>query len=198
VQKLSANIGTINKKFHSSIDAKMKTIKQDLSTQLASFTGMIYAKLIIPSDLTFFDPPFHPEGETSSNSQTFQPHHFQHDLHLPRVDVNKLDGSDPTGSVTQMEHYFSLYKITYELAKLRYSVLHLDQERWQWWQWRKNVRQGYVGWTQFVIEIYECFDIDTNHLGHLTKLKQSGTMEDFIEGVTRSSLWLSPDTYERG
>jgi hypothetical protein len=31
-----------------------------------------------------------------------------------------------------------------------------------------------------VEEIYECFDTDTNHLGHLKKLKQLGTMEDFV------------------
>jgi len=31
-----------------------------------------------------------------------------------------------------------------------------------------------------VTELYECFDTDTNHLGHLTKLKQYGTVEDFI------------------
>jgi hypothetical protein len=31
-----------------------------------------------------------------------------------------------------------------------------------------------------VEEIYECFDTDTNHLGHLTKLKQSSTLEEFI------------------
>ena len=29
-------------------------------------------------------------------------------------------------------------------------------------------------------ELYEIFDTNTNHLGHLTKLKQSGTVEDFI------------------
>ena len=29
-------------------------------------------------------------------------------------------------------------------------------------------------------ELYERFDTDTNHLGHLTKLKQLGTVEDFI------------------
>jgi hypothetical protein len=46
--------------------------------------------------------------------------------------------------------------------------------------WRKNVRQGYVAWIHFVAELYERFDTDTNHLGHLTKLKQSGTVEDFI------------------
>jgi hypothetical protein len=76
-----------------------------------------------------------------------------------------------------MEHYFSLYNITDDLAKLWYGVLHLDQERWQW---RKNSHQGYIAWTQFVAEIYELFDTDTNHLGRLTKWKQLGTMEDFI------------------
>jgi hypothetical protein len=96
------------------------------------------------------------------------------------VDVTKFDGLDPTGWVTQMEHYFSLYDITDELAKLQYDVLHLDQECWQWWQWRKTARQGYVVWTHFVVELYECFDTDTNHLGCLTKLKQSGIVEDFI------------------
>ena len=80
-----------------------------------------------------------------------------------------------------MEHYFSLYGIMDELAKIRYGVLQIDQERWQWWQWRKNVRQGYVSWKHFVAEIYELFATDTHHLGHFTKLKQSDIVEDFID-----------------
>jgi hypothetical protein len=105
---------------------------------------------------------------------------FSRDLHPPRIEVNKFDGSDPTGWVTQMEHYFSLHGITDDLAKLRYGVLHLDPKRWQWCQWRKKARQGYFAWTQFVAELYDRFDSNTHHLGHLTKLKQSGTVEDFI------------------
>jgi hypothetical protein len=101
------------------------------------------------------------------------------------VDVTKFDGSDPTGWVTQMEHYFSLYGITDELEKLWYGVLHLDQERWPWWKWRKNAHQGYVAWTHFVEDIYERFDTHTNHFGHLTKLKQSGIVEDFIASFER-------------
>jgi hypothetical protein len=31
-----------------------------------------------------------------------------------------------------------------------------------------------------VAELYERFDSDTNHLGHLTKLKQLGIVEEFI------------------
>jgi hypothetical protein len=36
-----------------------------------------------------------------------------------------------------------------------------------------------------VTELYEQFDTDTNHLGHLTKLKQSGTIKDFIATFER-------------
>jgi hypothetical protein len=96
------------------------------------------------------------------------------------VDVKKFNGLDPTGWVTQMEHYFSLHDITDELAKLHYGVLHLDLERWQLWQWRKKARQGYATWTQFVAKLYDHFDIDTHHLGCLTKLKQTGSVEEFI------------------
>jgi hypothetical protein len=90
---------------------------------------MICAKLHIPTDLPLFDAPFHIEGETSSYSQNFQPHHFQCDLHLSRGDVTKFYRYDPIGWVTQMEHYFSLHGIKDELDKLWYGVLHLDQER---------------------------------------------------------------------
>ena len=79
-----------------------------------------------------------------------------------------------------MEQYFSLYNITDDLAKLWYGVLHLYQERWQLWQWRKTSCQGYIAWTQFLTKLYERFDTDTNHLGRLTKLKKSGTVENFI------------------
>jgi len=173
VRQLSANVAAINTTMQSS----MEEIKQDMTTHLESIVSMLYTKMHIPADNPLSDPPSDTKVEHSSN---FQHHHFQHDLCLPQVDVTKFDGLDPTGWVTQMEHYFSLYNITNDLAKLRYGVLHLDQERWLWRQWRKTSCQGYIAWTQFVAELYERFDTDTNHLGHLTKLKQSGIVEDFI------------------
>jgi hypothetical protein len=68
-------------------------------------------------------------------STSFPPHKFQRDLRHPHVEVRKFDGSDPIGWVTQMEHYFSLYEINDELAKIRYGFLHLYLECWQWWKW---------------------------------------------------------------
>jgi hypothetical protein len=192
VRQLSANIATINKNMHSSIAASIEELKedlkQDITTQLESITSMIYTKLHIPADPPLSNPPLYTKAETSSHSHNFHPHHFQSDLCLPCVDVTKIDGSDPTGWVTQMEHYLYLYDITNDLAKLQYGVLHLDQEHWRWWQWIKIAHQGYVSWTHFVAEIYEHFDTDTNHLGHLTKLKQSGTVEEFIAAFERLSF----------
>jgi hypothetical protein len=173
VKQFSTNVSAINTTMQSS----MKEIKQDLTTELESVISMLCTNMHIPKDNPLSDPPSYTKAEHSSN---FQHHHFQHDLCLPRVYVTKFDVSDPTGWVTQMEHYFSLYDITDDLAKLWYGVFHLDQERWQWWKWRKTSHQGYIAWKQFVAELYEHFDTETNHLGRLTKLKQSGTMEDFI------------------
>jgi hypothetical protein len=121
-----------------------------------------------------------PNVVDSSQALHFQYNSFHREPCLPYVEVNKFDGFDPTGWVTQMEHYFSLHGITNELDKLRYVVLYLDPELWKWWQWRKNSLQGYIVWTHFVDELYAHFDTDTHYLVHLTKLKQSGIMEDFI------------------
>jgi hypothetical protein len=184
VQQLSATIASpdtsINTTINAFVQSAMEEVKQELTTQLESVFASLCTKLKIPTDDRFPDANTNTEGETYSHSHTFQPHHFQRDISLLSVDVTKFDGMDPTGWFTQIVHYFILYNITDGLAKLRYGVLHLDQECWQWWQWRKTSRQGYIAWTQFVTKFYECFDTDTNHLGHLTKLKQSGTIEDFI------------------
>jgi hypothetical protein len=136
VQQLSATIASRDASINTTINASsvnvavqsaMAEVKHELTTQLESVFASLCTKLKIPTDDSFPDAHTKTEGETSSHS--FQPHHFQRDIRLPRVDVTKFDGSDPTGWVTQMEHYFSLYNITDDLAKLWYGVLHIDQER---------------------------------------------------------------------
>jgi hypothetical protein len=124
VQQISAIIASCDASINTTINASvnvvmqsaMAEVKHELTTHLESVFASLFTKLKIPTDDSFPDAHTKTEGETSSHS--FQPHHFQRDIHLPRVDVTKFDGSDPTGWVTQMEHYFSLYNITDDLAKL--------------------------------------------------------------------------------
>ena len=120
VQQLSATIASrdasMNASVHVAVQSAMAEVKHELTTQLESVFASLCTKLKIPIDDSFPDAHKKTEGETSSHS--FQPHHFQRDIRLLRVDVTKFDGSDPTSWVTQMEHYFSLYNITDDLAKL--------------------------------------------------------------------------------
>jgi hypothetical protein len=84
-----------------------------------------------------------------------------------------------------MEHYFSFYDITDDLEKLHIDVLYLDHECCKWC---KNSHRGFVAWTQFVAYLYEFFDIDTHHLGHLTKMKQLGIVEYYITTFEKLDL----------
>jgi hypothetical protein len=56
----------------------------------------------------------------------FHSNSLHRDPHIPIIEVNKFDGSTPTGQVTQMEHYLSLHGIIDEFAKIRYDVLYMD------------------------------------------------------------------------
>jgi hypothetical protein len=105
-----------------------------------------------------------------------------------KVDMNKFDGSDPTGWVTQMERYFSLHGIIDGLMKLRVGALNLDQEQWKWWQWHKKSYGEYIAWSQFVKSIYADFERHTKYLGWLTKLCQTGTVEDFIAAFNKLEI----------
>jgi hypothetical protein len=68
------------------------------------------------------EKPSHHEGD---NSYFYVAFHSR-EMHLPKVEVNKFYGLDPTSWVTQMKHYFSLHDITFELNKLHIGVLYLD------------------------------------------------------------------------
>jgi hypothetical protein len=100
---------------------------------------------------------------------------------LPKVEMHKLDGSDPTRRVSQMEHYFSLHDIQDDETKIHVGILYLDQECWQWWQWHKKCYPGHPNWNMFTKAVFARFDRESRYLGHLTKMKQIRSITDFIE-----------------
>ena len=85
--------------------------------------------------------------------------------HFPKIEVNKFNGSDPVGWVSQMGHYFSLHNITDDMAKLRVAILYLDYERWEWWQWYKKAYGGCIAWTPFSKVVTTHFDKESHFWG---------------------------------
>jgi hypothetical protein len=110
----------------------------------------------------------------------FHSNPLTHELCLPKVEVNKFDGSNPIGWFIQMEIFFFLHDITDDLIKIHIGILYFDSKCWKWWKWHKNSHRGYLSCTQFVAYIYERFETNTHHLGCLTKLKKICTVEEYI------------------
>ena len=112
VQQLSATIASRDASMNASVNVAvqfaMAEVKHELTTQLESVFASLCTKIKLSTDESFPEAHKKTEGEHSVHSHTFQPHHFQRDICLLRVDVAKFYGSDPTGWVAQMEHYFSL------------------------------------------------------------------------------------------
>jgi hypothetical protein len=47
-----------------------------------------------------------------------------------------------------------------------------------------------------VAELYDCFDSDTHYLGRLTKLKQSGIVENFISSFENLDFGMEGMSYD--
>ena len=79
-----------------------------------------------------------------------------------------------------MEHLFCLHNICTTDEKYQVSLLYLDVECWQWWQWNKHCIGGHIEWSIFSKELCSCFDWETHYLGRLTKLRQTRAVKEYI------------------
>jgi hypothetical protein len=121
IQRLTSEIASNNSHldtFEAKVTCELAYVKGELS----SLTQWLKQSLSSSS----LELPSRSGGENSSHNMALHSNSLPCDPRLPRVEVNKFDGSDPTGWVTQMEHYFSLHGITKDLEKLCYGVLYLD------------------------------------------------------------------------
>jgi hypothetical protein len=130
-QKLNTDLTSLQAQVNKdipSIHAKMDYIQEQLGSQIVEVNSTLQQFMNKFQGPSSSDPPLYTEDVDSNQPLHSHSNSLPHDPHLPRVEVNKFDGSDPTTWVTQMEHYFSLHGITDELTKLHYKILYLDLE----------------------------------------------------------------------
>eukprot|EP00253_Pinus_taeda_P012815 PITA_12815 len=82
--------------------------------------------------------------------------------------------------IAQMEQYFTLNYILDDAIQLSVGNMYLDNERWQWWQWHQWFYGRPLTWQTFKKALTDRFDHESDFLGHLTKLQQIGTMNEYI------------------
>jgi hypothetical protein len=128
IQQVTYEIGSTNShlaQFETQVQHKFDTMEAKFMNQFNTLQFVVNQFLNRTPSPSSSDQP---DVVDSSHSFHLQSNSFHRDPHLPCVEVNKFDGFDPTGWVTQTEHYFSLHGITDELEKLHYDVLYLDHE----------------------------------------------------------------------
>jgi hypothetical protein len=144
---------------------RLNSFIQTLQDQCVHIKGTLTQLMKNSLNTTTSKKPSYQDINDSSHYEGPHSTHLPRDFFLLGIEVKKFDGSDPTGWVTQMEHYFSLHRITNYLAKICYGILDLDPECWQWWHFRRKACQGCLAWRQFLADLYDCFDSNTHHLG---------------------------------
>ena len=79
-----------------------------------------------------------------------------------------------------MEQYFKLNHIFDDETQLMVGSMYLDNERWQWWEWHQRCNGPFRTWPKFTKALQDRFDHESSFLGRLTKLRQTGTVDEYI------------------
>eukprot|EP00253_Pinus_taeda_P029980 PITA_29980 len=130
----------------------------------------------------------HEEGYNGHEGNYGESSHSPHVWHThpppnqrpPKSDRHKFDGSHTSAWLAQMEQYFKLNHILDDGTKLMLGSMYFDNERWQWWEWHQRCNGYFSTWTQFTKALRDRFEQEDSYLGRLTKLRQTGTVEEYI------------------
>eukprot|EP00253_Pinus_taeda_P026079 PITA_26079 len=148
----------------------------------------------------------HEEGYNGHEGNYGESSHSPHIWHThpppsqqpPKLDMHKFDGSHTSALLAQMEQYFKLNHILDDGTKLMLGSMYFDNEWWQWWEWHQRWNGYFRTWTQFTKALRDLFEQEDSYLGCLTKLRQTGTVEEYItafEGLAFRTKGLTDEFY---
>ena len=156
LQKLTeAKINGVEAKMNG-MKANMDNLKIDLNTNLKA--GMEDLKI----DLTHFLQEILTNGEkVVKETHDANKRNVNHDFldsnvgskthHIPKINMSKFDGKDPTTWILQMEQFFDLNNVQ-NTQKVRIATLYLEPNQIVWYKWLCS-RKQIITWTIFMEEL---------------------------------------------
>ena len=155
-QKLTeAKINGVESKIKG-MEAKMDDLKTDLKTDMVDLkTNMVDMK----TDLTNFLQQILTNGEkVVKETHDVNKRNVNHDSidsnvgskthHIPKIDMRKFDGKDPTTWILQIEQFFDLHNVQ-NTQKVRMATLYLEPNQFVWYQWLCS-RKQFITWAIFM------------------------------------------------
>ena len=134
---------------YASLQDEIKALEVKFQNQLNPLQAMLNDVTEHIKGKKYFWKTYEPHREETSTIEndplsfglfTSPPHTTRDTCHGPRgpkLDMQKFDGTNPVGWVSQMKHLFFLHNICTVDDKYQIALLYLDAKRWQWWQWHK-------------------------------------------------------------
>eukprot|EP00253_Pinus_taeda_P027980 PITA_27980 len=162
---------------------KLEQTLQSIQTQLDDLAILIL-RVILKGKEEAHEEAYigngHSEGESSHSPHLWGPQKQQSRPRPPKLDMHKFDGSHPAAWIAQMEQYFNMNNILDNETQLMVGSMYLDNERWQWWEWHRRCNAPFLTWDKFKKSLTDRFDQESSFLGRLTKLRQTGIVDEYI------------------
>ena len=111
---------------------------------------------------------------------------------IPKLDMRKFDGKDPTNWLCQMEQFFDIHHVPSQ-QKVSMASLYLEPDQFIWYRWlcdEKRKKGCVVTWSIFQEELSTHYgdNLLDSYFCQLTKLKQTGMVKDYIQQFQTLSL----------
>eukprot|EP00253_Pinus_taeda_P028301 PITA_28301 len=102
------------------------------------------------------------------------------------------------GESSHSPHIWHTHSPPNDATKLMLGSMYFDNERWEWWEWHQRCNGYFRTWTQFTKALRDRFEQEESYLDRLTKLRQTGTVEEYInafESLAFCTKGLTDDFY---
>eukprot|EP00253_Pinus_taeda_P012384 PITA_12384 len=162
---------------------KLEQILQSIQFQLDNLTVLVLNAIQKGKEVAHEEENMgngHSEGESSHSPHLWGSQKQQSRPRPPKLDMHKFDGSHLAAWIAQMVQYFNLNNILDDETQLMVGSMYLDNERWQWWEWHQLCNTAFRTWDKFKKALTDRFDQEYDFLGRLTKLRQTGTVDEYI------------------
>jgi len=149
------------------VEAKMDDWKTDLKIDMEELnidlnTNLKIGMTDMKTDLTNFLQEILTNGEkVVKETHDANKRNVNHDIidpnvgskthHIPKIDMRKFDGKDPTTWILQMEQFFDLNNVQ-NTQKVRTTTLYLEPNQFVWYQWLGSRKQFFT-WVIFTEEL---------------------------------------------
>ncbi|KAH9308476.1 hypothetical protein KI387_036387, partial [Taxus chinensis] len=114
--------------------------------------------------------------------------------------MRKFDGMDPINWINQMENFFELHQIPLG-QKVTMVALYLEPDQFIWYRWlcAQIQKSGLnVTWTVLTeeLQLHYSSSVSNNYFSQLAKLRQIGSVKDYIHHFQNLSLRVENITEE--